>query len=195
MIPKDAENFFHEKKNIIGILDNSIKAVRKDNYLMLKELSDKTIHSASIYQDQDCISIAVIIYSLSKIFERRKYHEYGDWDLFYKTCLKSLTLAKENFQKERMEDYRKNLRDINTVIDRLESNLKKYIKEVFRKAMINKASRIYEHGISMQRTAELLGISEWELSEYAGRTGISDVNLSITMDIKTRIEKAMELFQ
>ena len=61
--------------------------------------------------------------------------------------------------------------------------------------MINKASRIYEHGISMQRTAELLGISEWELSEYAGRTGISDVNLSITMDIKTRIEKAMELFR
>jgi len=195
MIPKEAENFFHEKKNIIGILDNSIKAVRKDNYLMLKELSDKTIHSASIYQDHDCISIAVVIYSLSKVFERRKYREYKDWSLFYKTCLKSLTLAKENFQKERMDDYRKNLHEINVIIDGLESNLKEYIKEVFRKAMINKASRIYEHGISMQRTAELLGISQWELSEYAGRTGISDVNLSITMDIKIRIEKAIELFK
>ena len=96
MIPKEAENFFHEKKNIIEIFDNSIKAIKKGDYLILKELSNKTIHSASIYQDQDCIAIAVVIYSLSKIFERSKYNKYGKWSLFYKTCLRSLTLAREN---------------------------------------------------------------------------------------------------
>ena len=58
--------------------------------------------------------------------------------------------------------------------------------------MIKKASRIYEHGISMQKTAKLLGISIWELAEYSGQTGISNVNLSITLDVKERIKNAME---
>ena len=71
--------------------------------------------------------------------------------------------------------------------------MRNYIKDVFRKAEINKASRIYEHGISMQKTAELLGISIFELAEYAGSTGIGDVNLSITKDIGERIKIAKEI--
>ena len=47
----------------------------------------------------------------------------------------------------------------------------------------------------MEKTAKLLGISIWELAEYAGQTGISDVNLSITMPIKKRIKLAMEMFE
>ena len=43
--------------------------------------------------------------------------------------------------------------------------LKEYIQEVFRKAYINKASRIYEHGISRAETAGLLGVTQWELAE------------------------------
>ena len=44
----------------------------------------------------------------------------------------------------------------------------------------------------MQKTAKLLGISIWELAEYSGQTGISNVNLSITLDVKERIKNAME---
>jgi len=72
--------------------------------------------------------------------------------------------------------------------------LKIYIKDVFRKAQINKASRIYEHGISMEKTAKILGISVWELSEYVGKTRIDDINLGITTPIRKRIKLAEEVF-
>ena len=72
--------------------------------------------------------------------------------------------------------------------------MKKNIQDVFRKASVNKASRIYEHGISMGKTAKLLGITMWELADYAGKTGISDVSESKTLDVKSRIKLAMEMF-
>ena len=80
-------------------------------------------------------------------------------------------------------------------IENLSGKLKKYIKEVFRNAEISKASRIYEHGISMEHTASLLGISQYELAEYAGRTGIPDVPENYTRNTKSRIKLAMEMFE
>ncbi|MEM2462826.1 MAG: hypothetical protein QXD71_01515, partial [Candidatus Pacearchaeota archaeon] len=63
------------------------------------------------------------------------------------------------------------------------------------KAAINKASRIYEHGISRAETARLLGITQWELAEYVGLTGIADTDLSITLPIEKRIKLAESLFR
>ncbi|MCX8194418.1 MAG: hypothetical protein N3G19_03635, partial [Candidatus Pacearchaeota archaeon] len=85
--------------------------------------------------------------------------------------------------------------DIRRAVDLLSGHLKIYIQDVFRKAQINKASRLYEHGISAAETAELLGITQFELSEYTGRTGIADVDLSITMPIKTRLNFTKTLFE
>ena len=47
----------------------------------------------------------------------------------------------------------------------------------------------------MEQTAGLLGITIWELAEYAGQTGISDVNLSVTFPIRQRIKQAEEIFK
>ena len=46
----------------------------------------------------------------------------------------------------------------------------------------------------MEKTAKILGISLWELSEYTGRTGIADINLAVTMPIKERIKIAEGIF-
>ena len=47
----------------------------------------------------------------------------------------------------------------------------------------------------MEKTSRLLGISIWELAEYAGQTGIADVNLSVTMPVKKRIKLAEDFFR
>ena len=73
-------------------------------------------------------------------------------------------------------------------------NLKPYIEEVLRKASINKASKIYEHGLSMGKTAKLLGISEWELAEYTGQTRMADLPQNVTMGEKERAKMALEFF-
>ena len=47
----------------------------------------------------------------------------------------------------------------------------------------------------MEKTAKLLGISMWELANYAGQTGISDVRESKTLDVNSRIKLAKEFFK
>jgi len=97
-------------------------------------------------------------------------------------------------EKNNIDLFRNEVNMNRKLIQQLSGNLKKNIDYVFRKAKINKASRIYEHGISMEKTAKILGISIWELAEYAGKTGVGDVNLAVTMPIRNRIKLAEEIF-
>lgn len=184
-----------EKENIIRILKESKIAIKNENVVLLKELSNQTVHTASIYQDSDNVAVAVIVYSLSKLMERKHYHQYKNWPQFFRCYVSCINNAILFLKKEDIGGFREQIRRIRKSINKLSGNLKKYIKDVFRKASINKASRIYEHGISMETTSKLLGISIWELAEYAGETGISDVNLSVTMPIRDRIKLAENFFE
>ena len=182
-----------EKENILDILIKAKQAVKEENILLMRELSNRTLHSASIYGDTDNIAVAVIVYMLSKVIERKKYHEYKEWPEFFQTCMNGLSIAIISLEKDDIKKFCSSLKEIRQRVGKISGNLRNYIKDVFRKAEINKASRIYEHGISMQKTAELLGISIFELAEYAGSTGIGDVDLSITKDISERIKIAEEI--
>ena len=102
---------------------------------------------------------------------------------------------KPNIHYKDFEKFHLEVESSRKLIESLSGRLKNFIEEVFRKAQINKASRIYEHGISMEKTAKILGISLWELSEYTGKTGIADVNLALTLPIKERIKIAEEVFR
>jgi len=184
-----------EVDNILRIFEEVKEAIKKEDVINLKELSNQTVHTASITQDPDNIATAVIIYSLSKIIERKKYQKYPGWDKFYTAIIAAIDDSIESLRKKDEKKLKKDLELVGKAIDKLSGNLKKYIQDVFRGASINKASRIYEHGISMEKTAKLLGITVWELADYAGKTGISDVSESKTLDIRSRIKLAMEMFE
>jgi hypothetical protein len=184
-----------EKEHIIWVLKEAKAAVKEENIVRLKDLSNKTLHSASIEQDADSITLAVILYSLSKIIERKKYSYYEEWPAFYKKYMHYIHKAIISLEEDDFDGFRRDINHIRKQIDKLSGRFKKYIQDVFRKAEINKASRIYEHGISMEQTAKLLGVTIWELAEYAGQTGISDVDLSVTLPIKKRLEYAQEIFE
>lgn len=183
-----------ERDNILRILKETKTAVARNDIIALKELSNQTVHTASIHRDTDSISVAVIIYALSKLIERKNLQEYKNWPKFFKNFMNCINRAISALEKGRESEFANQLRCIRKEINNLSGNLKKHVEDVFRKAEINKASRIYEHGISMEQTSKLLGISIWELAEYAGQTGISDVNLNVTLPEKTRIKYALEIF-
>jgi len=183
-----------ERGHILNVLRQVKSALKKENYVEIKDLSNHIIHNCSINQNPDCISLAVIIYSLSKLIERENYRTYRQWPRFYKEYVQNINLAITSLEKDDIEGFRNSINSIRNLIQELSGNLKEHIQDVFKKAEINKASRIYEHGISMEKTAKILGISIWELAEYAGRTGIGDVNLGITMPVKERIKQAQEIF-
>lgn len=182
------------KEDILNVVKNSLDAIKNYDAIRLRDLSNQTLHSSSIFQDENSISIAVLCYALSKIFERMQYREYKDWNIFYETCSNNLKNAKEYLEKDNIKDYQGSIKNILNVIEKLSSNLKRYVKEVIEQAQIAKGSRLYEHGISIGRTAELLGISKWDLMDYTGKTGISDVEENISMSIDKRIKFARSLF-
>lgn len=183
------------KEDILNVIRESLIAVETKDAVKLRELSNQTLHSSSIFQDENSISIAVVCYALGKIFERIPYRNYKDWNIFYDVCLVNLKNAKKSLEEEDIKNYQNSIKNILNVIDKLSSNLKKYVKELIIRAQIAKGSRLYEHGISIGRTAELLGISKWDLMDYSGKTGISDVQENISFPIDKRIKFARSLFK
>jgi hypothetical protein len=182
------------REEIIEILKGALDAIKGDNIKKLRDLSNGVINSSSITQDEDVITIAVMTYSMSKIFERTDYRKYSGWRLFFETTVNSLKGALFALENNNVINFEKNIKNVLDVIDRLDNKLKDYIKNVIHDSQIARGSRLYEHGLSLGRTAELLGIDKWELSEYVGKTGIAEVKEGHTVDVEKRLRNARRLF-
>lgn len=184
-----------EKENVLRILEETKHAISKEDSVKLKELSNQTIHTASTSQDPDNIAVAVIVYSLSKIIERKQYQGLAGWKNFYSGIVSAIDGSIISIKNDDDKKLHENLTKIRETVSKLSGQLKIYIQDVFRKAEINKASKIYEHGISMEHTASLLGVTLFELASYAGqKPEISDTSFNKTIDVKKRIKTAMEMF-
>ena len=184
-----------ERENVLDILTKTEEALGRNDVTILNELSNKIIHTASTVQDTDSILLAVIVYSLSKIIERRQYHQEKGWDKFYFKITEEIKRAKNLLEKNDQQQFLECLEKIRNSITSVSGDLRKNIEDVFRKAEINKASKIYEHGISLETTAKLLGITIWELAGYAGQKGELESKFTITENVKTRIKQTMEMFE
>ena len=183
----------YEKDNVLRILEETKTALRDRDVSKLHDLSNQTIHTASIQQDSDNVAVAVVIYSLGKIVERGQDKECRQ---FCKSISSIIDEAISSLKKNDDEKFRKSIENIRKELGKQSGKMKGYIQDVFRKAQINKASRIYEHGISMEQTAKLLGVSIWELASYTGgNPTISNAPFGRTLDVKDRIKVAMELFK
>lgn len=183
-----------EVEHVINVLEQVREALAHEDVIKLKELSNQTIHSASTFQDTGSITIAVILYALSKLIERKDTLKIKDWANFIRKIDSQFLLAVKALQEDKVDKYEKYMEMARKSITSTALNIKPYIQEVLRKASINKASKIYEHGISLGQTAEILGVSEWELSEYAGQTKVADTSYNITLSIEKRAKMAMEFF-
>ncbi len=183
------------KHNIIRILDRAVHAIKEDHIKDLADLSNQTVHDATVYQDEYSVTIAVLVYSLSKIFAREvHYSVYKGWKIFIDDSLKFLEQAKARLMANDVAGFDNSLKGFRDTMQRLDRKLKVYVQDVLQKAKITKASRLYEHGLSMGRTAELLGITRFELMDYVGKTYIADVKENITISAKDRIKIARSLF-
>jgi hypothetical protein len=183
-----------EVSHVIKVLEETKEALKKEDVLKLNELSNQTIHSASTFQDAASITIAILVYTLSKLVERRYYLKIKNWNFFIKKVDASLSLAIKALKDKKFDKYQKYMEMARKSMIAAAVNLRPYIEEVLRKASINKGSKIYEHGISMGQTSKILGITKWELSEYTGQTRIADIKYNITLDVEKRAKMALEFF-
>ncbi|MBS3167739.1 hypothetical protein J4216_01300 [Candidatus Woesearchaeota archaeon] len=183
------------RRNLIRVLDKAVNAIKNEDIKSLKDVSNETIHDSTLYQEEHTITVAVLIYSLAKIYERdMHYAKFKGWNIFCVDCLKILEDAKKSLiilEHRKFDDL---IQNFIKSLDKLDKKFKDYIQEVFSQAKINKASRLYEHGISLGRTAELLGITKFELMDYIGKTGISDVKENKTISPIKRLKLLRGLF-
>ena len=184
-----------ERENILLIFQETKEALKRGDSATIKNLSNQTNNTAALTNDSDNIAAAVVVYSLSKIVERADYKKLSGWNKFYGryiACIDNIILS---IKKEDDGLYRKHIKILREAIEKISGSLKYYIKDVFRKASINRASKIYEHGISMEKTASLLGITMFELAGYVGQKEVADTPQIKTIGVKERIKTAMEMFE
>jgi hypothetical protein len=160
------------KNDILAILEKVISILEKDeekDIFELEELSNHIIHSATIFQDEDSISTAVLVYSIYKVIERS-----GPRPEVYSKIRIEIEKSCGFLESNDIEKYRGCIKDLSKIISGIDEKFKKYVEEVIEKARIKKGTKIYEHGISIARVAELLGISQWDLMNYVGKTEITE---------------------
>lgn len=176
------------RKDIISVLKDAEEYIKKGSFSGLKELSNRTVHNSSIFQDEDSISIAVVMYSLSKICEAgvgRAWLERAD---------KLLGHARRHLEKSEFSRYKSVVRKLTGFISRADAKFRAYIQDVIQQAQVRKGSRIYYHGISLARAAGLLGVSQWELMGYVGRTHIIE-SYHASGGVRARLDFARRLFR
>jgi hypothetical protein len=183
-----------ELNHYIDVLEETKEALSNKDAPLLKDLSNNTIHSASSQQDSASITIAVIVYALSKLVEREDYQKIKDWNKFVKKFNSYFSLAIKALKQENYEAYQEHVQRARKTLESHSVTFRVYIDDVLKKASINKGSKIYEHGVSLEQTAKLLGVTQWELSDYIGQKTSADVRQAQTIDVKTRAKMAMEFF-
>ena len=103
-------------KRVLEILETK----EEKDTMELKELSNNTIHNASIFQDECSISIAVLIYALSKIIERNPEFNYS-------RVFRLLKEARDKLENDREDEFHaaiKKLFSTNQILNQLTVVLK-----------------------------------------------------------------------
>ncbi|MAG15527.1 hypothetical protein CMO88_00540 [Candidatus Woesearchaeota archaeon] len=173
------------RSNIIKLLNGSLDAIKKSDSFQLKELSNGNIHNASIFQDEDSLSISVAIYALSKVIERTQRK---------KAIVSHLQSALKALHSGNNAKYRAIIRSLLNAIKVEDYKLKRFVSNVIEQAQVKKGCAICEHGISIGRTANILGISQWELTRYLGKTHIAEQS-SERVPTEQRLALARRIFK
>jgi len=177
------------KEDVLSVLKQALSILRSDERPVqdLRELSNHIIHDASVFQDDDSLSIAVLIYALSKVIP---YCE--EQNIRFDNIVSSMQKAYDFLTAKNDKKYRAEIKHLFESIKKIDEKLKVYIQEVLDRARIKKGSKLHQHGISIARTAELLGLTQWELQDYIGKQKYFDIR---EMPVKKRLQIAREAFK
>jgi alpha-glucuronidase len=114
-------------------------------------------------------------------------------DLDYGRLLSMLNSCISSLKNNEDGSFRKSIKNIFNFIRTIDEKLRLYIHEVINQAQIKKGCKLCEHGISIARASEVLGISQWELMHYIGKTTLID-QFSEPVNVSYRLKIARSLF-
>lgn len=183
------------QKDVLDVLGEAIDAIRERRHADLHTISDHILHVMSIYQTTDIVDTAVAIYALDKILETEKYALHPKMKAFTKMIVSLLKKAKTQLEKEDYASYPKTVIEILGAITAFGKSIRFYIEDVLHFARIKKGTKLYEHGLSLGRAAELTGVTKWELMPAIGETAIHEQFITPRKTNEHRMEFARKIFK
>lgn len=181
------------KEDILSAITKAYEAFSRFDIARLNQISNFTIHNAGVFQDDDSIAFAILIYALAKVSGAERERDYPNWKQFKAKQLNLLKEARKDLEKGDYSKYNKDVKNMFKIIGKLDKKLARYATEVIEHAKVKKGAKIYEHGISAGRVAELTGVSEWELQGYTGYMGVPE-KMAYTRSASERLKKAKKIF-
>lgn len=175
------------RKEVITILEKARSAIKEYDSATLYALSDELVASASIFQDEVSIAVAVAVYALAKVVQNAvgRGMSLSGFDALLGKAIDAASVGKDARFEHALEDFLRKLRFA-------DNKLNVYIQSIFDKAKLKKGANITESGPSIARAARLLGISPWHLTRYIGLTRI---DMPEGVGVLKRIEFARTIFR
>ncbi len=181
-------------EDILRILERTIEILREredKDVFELKDLSDHTLHDASIYQDLDSVQIATIVFALYKLFDRKIVVS----DVMYARICSEFEAAFSMLSSRDFGRYNEHIQNLFTLVRKIDdSGASHYLEQVIDKARVTKGGKLFEHGLGIKRAAEIMGIMEWELMGYVGKTQAVERQKSAGVGAAQRVKLALQLF-
>ena len=152
----------------------------------LKKLSDHTIEEVAAQKDLDLIAVTVLLYSFYKVASTIKEADR-------KALIKELNGAIYSMENRQLGQYNSRIRNMFKLVKQSHSKVKEHLQDVMQAARIKKGTVLLEKGLSIGQAAGLMGLSNWDLQEYAGKS-VSIHNHEELVEVKHRLKTAENIF-
>lgn len=177
------------KEDILKVLHKTVNSLKQQDFVGINELSNHTLHNASIFQDADSISTATLVYAIAKIVQR-----CTETQCPVPPIQTPLEKAIKALESDKFPQFRNAYKEAFDAIGEHDKKLKLYVQHVLENAKIRKGGKLARHGISLGRIADMMGISQWDLYNYIGKTTVTD-EMKGPMSVQKRLAFARGLFK
>ena len=111
----------------------------------------------------------------------------------YTQLLQELRNAKTSLEQRNLGKYNAAIKKLYDLIRTCNAQVKEHLNDVMQAARIKKGATLLQRGLSIGQAAGLMGLSNWELQQYAGKTTALDQHTE-KIPAQTRMKKALQLF-
>ncbi len=152
----------------------------------LKTLSDHSIEDIAVQKDLELVSVTVLLYSIYKVVSCMEEKNYEQ-------LLQELQNAKAGLEQRNLSKYNGSIKKLYELIRKCNAQVKEHLNDVMQAARIKKGATLLQRGLSLGQAAGLMGLSNWELQQYAGKSTALDQHIE-KIPAQNRMKKALQLF-
>ena len=177
------------RKEILEILSKTINILEvkeEKDIEELKELSDRAVEGVALHKNLDIISVTVLVYSIYKIAKNILPKDYQE-------VLKGLKFAKDALEQSNLGKYNRGIKLLYDTVRKCDAKVKEHLQDIMHAAKIKKGAVLLQKGLSLGQAAGLMGLSNWDLQQYAGKTVALEQHRE-AVPAKRRMITALKIF-